>query len=1189
MSPPSPFYNAPLTHIYCLDPIAYDAYQSRLTYFKCEEQQVDELRLEEAQRLAEANWSKFETVKSHLLTDENFIEPAKFPPYTRVHVEDTVKRCNIATFCNLIFYRNNPNLDLLMEAERTLFYYVMSKEDLQMHSRLAWKIGLELKTQQYIQAIKLNSRENQLANYFSRITEQPPEYLEEYNKRREHMANSDPRILAENFPWREFLREIFNLIHNIADTLAPPKITESAKMILINTVNSQNLARTSLVQNMPSPVDLTQDEDGDFLMDEEPRNENTSTEASKFFIPWNKFRNSTERDISNAMDNMGIGPLGENINSNDAINNGILVSDPVVASTSAAATSPLSINGGVTSLNGGVTKSNSKSRKSRSEWSQSELNALIEGMKEFGTAWAQIKVKYSSVLSKRTQVHLKDKARSEKERRIKSNYPLGIFEIVKTHIKFKKPDSLPDEIYEIGKVILHTTAGDINMELFAKETPKACRNFVQLCLEGQYDGTIFHRIVSGFIIQGGDPTGTGFGGESIYGAPFADEFHTRLRFVRRGLVAMANSGRNDNRSQFFITLDRADELQNVNTIFGKVVGDTIFNVLKIGELEVDKNERPLYPPKILSTEVIWNPFDDIVPRITVAEKIAQKSGSVTKVEEPSKKKLKKNVALLSFGEEVQEDENDNDSSLKIKSSHDLVENDPRLSKELAVKESEQKSWFSPIVKDKVIEKTKVENTEVGRWEEDSVAFDRKMKENLRQLQEDIMKQEIEQLKQDIKRMDRPKDHDDDVPKKKKAKISYVDTERLRFLSSGKAAAAKRKKGNEADTLAKLQSFKTKIMITEPNVEEPTEGKDEGEPCVLHSVPNCLSCRDTFGQPKEEDTDEGWLTHRLVFVKDYMGKDLMQKRDDPDDYIVIDPLERKKEAFKQEKEKRAKNNSINSETIETPLVNSKTVNPDTQFNKNDQIIDSEIIFEFGGPWGVTAIMLGFPTLMFYLWGCLQFYSGNLVSPFSMELWSQIVEGAAPTWYSAKVYILFCLFEFFLAYIMPGPIIKGVPVSSLEGKQLDYLCNGLISWYATLAMSYILHYYGWFRLTDIINNFGPLMTVAVITGFVITLLIYVVTVIQGKQYRMSGYLMYDLFMGAVLNPRLGRVDLKMFAEIRIPWVILFYVSVSAAIKEYEMFGYVSSSMTFMVLAHFLYVNACAKGEECIPTTWDMTYEK
>lgn len=98
------------------------------------------------------------------------------------------------------------------------------------------------------------------------------------------------------------------------------------------------------------------------------------------------------------------------------------------------------------------------------------------------------------------------------------------------------------------------------------------------------------------------------------------------------------------------------------------------------------------------------------------------------------------------------------------------------------------------------------------------------------------------------------------------------------------------------------------MVAEPSVEVPIE-KEKGEPCILHSVPNCLSCRDTFGQQEKEDTDEGWLAHRLVFEKDYKGKDLMQRKDDPDDYLVIDPLERKKEAFKQEKEKRAQKSSI----------------------------------------------------------------------------------------------------------------------------------------------------------------------------------------------------------------------------------------------------------------------------------------
>lgn len=163
-------------------------------------------------------------------------------------------------------------------------------------------------------------------------------------------------------------------------------------------------------------------------------------------------------------------------------------------------------------------------------------------------------------------------------------------------------------------MLLKTSAGDIDVELWTREAPKACRNFVQLCMEGYYNGTIFHRVVKGFIAQGGDPNGDGTGGESIYGEPFKDEFHTRLRFNRRGLVAMANAGKDDNGSQFFFTLGEAPELQNKHTIFGKVGGDTIFNVLKMENGDIDGNERPVYPYKINRTEVLVNPFDDIVPR-----------------------------------------------------------------------------------------------------------------------------------------------------------------------------------------------------------------------------------------------------------------------------------------------------------------------------------------------------------------------------------------------------------------------------------------------------------------------------------------------------------------------------------------------------------------------------------------------
>merc|ERR1719316_1532460 len=146
---------------------------------------------------------------------------------------------------------------------------------------------------------------------------------------------------------------------------------------------------------------------------------------------------------------------------------------------------------------------------------------------------------------------------------------------------------------------MKTDYGDIVIALFANESPKACRNFLQLCLEGYYNNTIFHRIVKDFLIQGGDHTGTGNGGSCVYPGKqfFVDEFHSRLKFTNRGLVACANRNRPDtNNSQFFITMDRAEYLNKKNTIFGKVHGATIYNVLRFNELAVDSSDRPFDPP-----------------------------------------------------------------------------------------------------------------------------------------------------------------------------------------------------------------------------------------------------------------------------------------------------------------------------------------------------------------------------------------------------------------------------------------------------------------------------------------------------------------------------------------------------------------------------------------------------------------
>ncbi|PNW83908.1 hypothetical protein CHLRE_04g215950v5 [Chlamydomonas reinhardtii] len=247
-----------------------------------------------------------------------------------------------------------------------------------------------------------------------------------------------------------------------------------------------------------------------------------------------------------------------------------------------------------------------------------------------------------------------------------------------------------------GKVILHTNLGDLEIELWAKEAPKACRNFVQLAMEGYYDGTIFHRVIKDYIAQAGDPTGSGTGGESIYGEPFRDEFHQRLKFTRRGLVACANQNEpNTNGSQFFITLDKADWLNNRNTIFGRVVGDTVYNMLRFNDLPVDDSDRPLEPPVIREAEVVWNPFDDMVPRVDREAIKADKEAA--RMAEERKKRASgrtKNLSLLSFGEEAEADEEEAEVAARaaaarrrIRSAHDVLE-DERLAKERAIEEEE---------------------------------------------------------------------------------------------------------------------------------------------------------------------------------------------------------------------------------------------------------------------------------------------------------------------------------------------------------------------------------------------------------------------------------------------------------------------------------------------------------------------
>ncbi|KAJ3044921.1 heme binding [Rhizophlyctis rosea] len=142
-----------------------------------------------------------------------------------------------------------------------------------------------------------------------------------------------------------------------------------------------------------------------------------------------------------------------------------------------------------------------------------------------------------------------------------------------------------------GSVVLETTAGRVTIELYWNHCKKTCENFYQLAKRGYYNGTKFHRIIADFMIQGGDPTGTGRGGQSIYGQKFADEIHPELKHTGAGILSMANSGPNTNGSQFFITLAPTPWLDGKHTIFGRVSSG--MNVVKrIGLVPTDGSDRP---------------------------------------------------------------------------------------------------------------------------------------------------------------------------------------------------------------------------------------------------------------------------------------------------------------------------------------------------------------------------------------------------------------------------------------------------------------------------------------------------------------------------------------------------------------------------------------------------------------------
>lgn len=461
-----------------------------------------------------------------------------------------------------------------------------------------------------------------------------------------------------------------------------------------------------------------------------------------------------------------------------------------------------------------------------------------------------------------------------------------------------------------AKVLLHTTTGDLELELFAKQTPITSRNFLQLCLDGYYDNTVFHRLVRGFIIQGGDPTGTGQGGESSYdGEPFADEFHSRLKYTRRGLLGMANTGKkDDNGSQFFFTLAPTPELQEKNTMFGRVVGETVYNLMKMAEAEIrdGSEDQPMYPTKITSTEIIINPFEDMAKRVRVAERT-----------EPEEKKLKKpkrkaGKNVLSFGGD--EDMDPAPVAKKAKYNTKLISVNDEASKPSAppperaipIRKPTPKSPSTPALpkptKPLASEEHASEKIEAPTLQ--ALSPDSEKRSKL-----DRVNAQIAELKASMKRNSGTQSAE---PTKKKSLLeSMVPTSTTRGRKRGTGVTSTAQEQATLDILSKFKSkLETADPVAAPRVKSPSLPAEpsrsngvasennsadvEEAACDLHFIVGCQSCTAWDRQEEDEsDDDAGWMAHSLSFAKDRLGKDLEWKRKNEEELLVIDPLEEAK--------------------------------------------------------------------------------------------------------------------------------------------------------------------------------------------------------------------------------------------------------------------------------------------------------
>jgi len=277
--------------------------------------------------------------------------------------------------------------------------------------------------------------------------------------------------------------------------------------------------------------------------------------------------------------------------------------------------------------------------------------------------------------------------------------------------------------------------------------------------------------------------------------------------------------------------------------------------------------------------------------------------------------------------------------------------------------------------------------------------------------------------------------------------------------------------------------------------------------------------------------------------------------------------------------------------------------------------------FGGWVGAVILILWSHYILYYFWYCIEKEGNNgmLILPISYDSFVKeiasfkvaFLKRCIPDIRTCFAYLSFFVCQIILAAIVPGITVHGLPIGvPPKQKTLKYLCNGYLCYYICIWGFFLMHFLssdeipyvcdkdcmkffsvfnGFYKGTHLAENLGKYLTLAIIVSDVTSIFWYLYGLSIVEKEEITGNVIYDFFMGTILNPRIGIVDIKMVAECRWSWLTLMLLTISCALKQLEVKGFITKEMGMMILAHLLYSNATVKGEHYIPCTWDMFHER